>query len=324
MYNFKRPTEAEICGTFDERYSELIEEGGSHKIQGLFRDKLGFLLMDVCALLPHAPHPGSIVMIDSAFTSRLDEIPAIVYTFHYNPNSIGENALLFLVRTKERKIRLFAVETHGGQFYLCEYRDFSHLNYGIVDPEKLADKVAEKLMENKYNKNSFEMEDVMSDTGNWGDKIIITLHSDGERRHKKWCDNYDDNFCRVRCEKCIGSAHCEYYKNKYADNSHVFYRKKVGEGGTGKMPGINRLSEIGAWRERYRAASYGDKLLHEIVFVRNTPHTFRICEVKNEDFYYFIVEYDGREHKYEKRTAYRRHSVYIFCGLEFDGNEEQV
>ena len=321
--NFKRPTEAEICNIFDECYRELAAEGDLHKIRGLFYDKLGFLLIEVREFLPHAPHPGSIMMIDSAMASRLGETPVIVYAFHYNPNSIGENAMLFLVRTKERKIRLFAVETHCGRFYLCEYRGFNHVNYGVVDLNEAAEKVAQKLFENKYNESDFKTGGVMSDTGDWGDKIIITLHSDGERRHKKWCDNYDENNCKVLCGKCVGSTHCEYYKNKNADSSHVFYRKEVGGGGTGEVSD-EKPNCIGVWRERYRAASYGDKLLNKIVLIKKTPHTFRICEVTSEDFYFFTVEYDGREHRYEKRTAYRNHSVYIFCGLEFSENVEEV
>lgn len=159
--------------------------------------------------------------------------------------------------------------------------------------------------------------------GDWGDKIIITLHSDGERRHKKWCDNYDDNYCRVLCEKCVGSAHCEHYKNKNADSSHIFYRKVVGEGGTGEVPD-EKTTGVSDCRERYRIASYGDKLLNKIILIKNTPHTFRICEVTSEDFYFFTVEYDGKKHRYEKRTAYRNNSVYIFCGLHFPKNKEEV
>ena len=57
----------------------------------------------------------------------------------------------------------------------------------------------------------------MPETGNWGgDKTILVLKSDGTRRNKKWCENYraSDNFCSVFCGKCIGSAHCDYYKSK--------------------------------------------------------------------------------------------------------------
>ena len=56
----------------------------------------------------------------------------------------------------------------------------------------------------------------MSDRGWWGDKVIIELHSDDGRRHKKWCEYYDSEskYCQNehRMCKCAGAAHCEYYK----------------------------------------------------------------------------------------------------------------
>ena len=56
----------------------------------------------------------------------------------------------------------------------------------------------------------------MSLRGWWGDKIIIELHSDDGRRHKKWCEYYDSEskYCENehRMCKCAGAAHCEYYK----------------------------------------------------------------------------------------------------------------
>lgn len=161
MADFKRPTEAEICAIFDERYRELAAERDLHKIKGLFSDELGFLLIEVNEFLPYAPLLGSIMTIDFAVASKLDETPVIVYAFHYDPNSIGENAFLFLVRTKERKIRLFTVETHCGRFYLCEYRGFGHINYGVVDLEELVEKLAQELFENKPNENDFKMGGVM-------------------------------------------------------------------------------------------------------------------------------------------------------------------
>ena len=323
MDNLKRFTEAEICDAFDECYDELVSEGVPHKIEGLFCDRLGFLLIDVCEFLPHAPLPWTIKMVDSARSFKLGEAHVISYVFRYRLNSIGDNALLFIARTTERKIRLFTVETHRERFYLCEYCGYSHLNYGTVDPKMALKRVTEQLARNNFDQKRTKMEEYMPKTGDWGDKIIITLHSDGERRHKKWCDNYDENNCKVLCGKCVGSAHCDYYKNKNADSSHVFYRKEVGGGGTGEVSD-EKPNCIGLWRERYRAASYGDKLLNKIVLIKKTPHTFRICEVTSEDFYFFTVEYDGREHRYEKRTAYRNHSVYIFCGLEFSENVEEV
>ena len=150
----------------------------------------------------------------------------------------------------------------------------------------------------------------MSKTGNWGDKIIVSLHSDEKRRHKKWCDNYrEGNYCIANCGRCTGSAHCDFYKNKSEADSNVSY--------CNKPPRVERETDKHAemgfiWREYYRPANYGDRLLHSTVLVRSTPYTFRIGEVVNEDLYYFVVKYDGKEHKYSKKTAYRNRSVYIF------------
>ena len=56
----------------------------------------------------------------------------------------------------------------------------------------------------------------MSNTGWWGDQIIVYLHADDERRHKTHCEYYrsTDEQCRHRCIKCPGSSHCLYYKVK--------------------------------------------------------------------------------------------------------------
>lgn len=55
----------------------------------------------------------------------------------------------------------------------------------------------------------------MPKRGDWGgDKVIIVLHPQDDRRHRKWCDNYraEDGFCYKTFGKCGGSAHCKYYK----------------------------------------------------------------------------------------------------------------
>lgn len=166
----------------------------------------------------------------------------------------------------------------------------------------------------------------MSKTGDWGDKVIITLHSDGKRRHKLWCDNYcNGNCCTVFQGKCIGSAHCEYYKNPNEERSEVFYPKILPDREGEEQTIVSKSGFV--WCEVYRQASYGDRLLGKTVLVRNTPHTFRICEVLEEDFYFFNVRFDGREHRYSKRVAYQNKSVYIYNGInEFalDTMEETI
>ena len=42
----------------------------------------------------------------------------------------------------------------------------------------------------------------------------ISMSEDDERRHRNWCVYFrkDDVYCYKRKSKCIGSAHCDYYK----------------------------------------------------------------------------------------------------------------
>ena len=304
-----RFSEADVCVTFDEQYKKLSIEDKSHKIASLFSDELGFLLLDVCELLPHAPATSTLMHIDTAIASDLDGMPAIIYTLRHNPNSICENALIVLVKTKENKIRMFTVETHIGTYVLCEYINGMHKNYGPAGEEVITKQIPELIQHREqYN---MEGRRKMSAKGDWGNKIIIALHSDGKRRHKKWCDNYCDDYCTARQSKCIGSPHCDYYQNKNEQTSDVFYSKPAAGN---EDVNVARTKSGFIWCEHYRQASYGDKLLHNVILVKNTAHSFKICEVMEEDFYFFKVNFDGHDHKYSKRVAYENGSVYIFIG----------
>lgn len=165
----------------------------------------------------------------------------------------------------------------------------------------------------------------MATKGWWGDKIIITLTSDGERRHKKWCEHYcsEDKSCSRICGKCPGSATCEFYKPITKEEEPIWrvVQPDVEE------PQPKKDGRKPLIREIYRLISYSDKLLGQTVMVKNTPYTFRIGEVVKEDFYFFSVEYGGRIHKYEKRTAIRNGSVYTYdetkCCFDYEEEEEE-
>ena len=143
----------------------------------------------------------------------------------------------------------------------------------------------------------------MSRTGEWGDKIVITLTSDGKRRHKKWCENYiqEDSFCSVLCRKCIGSAHCEYYRDKL-ENTQEYIPKSTQPEETQETLGY-KLSPV--YDEYYRRATMADKLLGETVLVRGNYNTYKIGTVCYDSFSFFSVEYGGRIHKYSKHLAIR-------------------
>ena len=321
---FKNISEAYVCEHFDKVYNKLAPEGDLHRIKSLFENEAGFLLLDVCDLIPHAPHIRSIAPIDAVMTSMADDIPILIYTFHYTPRSIGENVMIIIAKTKDSKIRMLALETHRERYYLCEYIGHSHMNYGEVAPEKLGTEIVKMLHKNPLAHTKEEVNEqnisyshapggYVSHRGDWGDKIIITLHSDGKRRHKKWCEHYsDDNHCAALCRKCIGSSHCEYYNNENESSSDIFHHKND----IIEQDNQKKHQSDFVWCELYRAASYGDKLLNQTVLVKRSPFTFRICEVTEEDFHFFSVEYDGKKHKFDKKVAYRNRSVYIFKGVE--------
>ena len=137
--------EEKLGERFEEFYEKVLALGGKQKVWGLFTDEMSFLLLDVCESIPHSPTIRSISHVDLVIASSIGDFKAVVYTFYYDPNSIAENALIFIVKTGDKDVRLFAVETHSGSYWLCEYYDNRHLNYGEVDPEKVAETIFEKI-----------------------------------------------------------------------------------------------------------------------------------------------------------------------------------
>ena len=155
----------------------------------------------------------------------------------------------------------------------------------------------------------------MANKGDWGDKLIITLKSDGVRRHLKWCEYYCTGGKCDLIGKCCGSAHCEQYKSKYKEEGcFVFPEPETHEPEQQTEPSrVEETPRKTAYEEYYRRAGWGDKLLGEIVLVRKDNwFTFRIAYVVEEDLHTFAAEYDGKKHRYNKRLAYKAGSVYLF------------
>ena len=168
----------------------------------------------------------------------------------------------------------------------------------------------------------------MSEKGMWGDRQIVYLTGDGTRRHKTWCANYRDGHCTILDGKCIGSAHCDHYKGKVNETGKTrIYRPDSDTGGpyiidpnpNSPPPPPPKVGTV--WKELYRLAGWGDKLLGKIVAVRRNALQFWIGYVKEEDLHTFTVEIGEKTHKYNKREAYRGKSVYIFGDL-LGGEEE--
>ena len=162
----------------------------------------------------------------------------------------------------------------------------------------------------------------MSDKGYWGDKIIFTLHSDGIRRHKKWCKNYgEDGSCSALCGKCVGSAFCEHYKSQFSEEEPIYVRGNFTQACENKEDTATPSKPKLRFEEIYTRANWGDKLLNKTILIKTMPHKFRIGEVIEEEFRTFTVVFGEMKRKYDKRICFRNNTVYIFNELKI--TEEQ-
>ena len=160
----------------------------------------------------------------------------------------------------------------------------------------------------------------MSSTGDWGDKLIVTLHSDGIRRHQNWCRHYEaaGKRCTLLCEKCRGSAFCQYYKTgikEEAPTTPSLPPKKARAGVATKQPAspkpVTPPPPSPKVEELFRRAGHGDKLLGKTVLIRKDIFSFKIAEVIEEDFHLFYTLEQGQKRTYVKRTAYEKKAIYI-------------
>jgi len=150
----------------------------------------------------------------------------------------------------------------------------------------------------------------MSNRGDWGDKIIITLHSDGIRRHKNWCKHYESigNYCNAKCDKCVGSAHCEAYTADFAIEQEPVVKPAVEPN---HPPVMQEKERKFVKEELYRLATRTDKLLGRTVIVRTAPYKMRIGVVTEDSFDRLEVTCGSNIHKYLKRITFRRKNIYV-------------
>ena len=155
----------------------------------------------------------------------------------------------------------------------------------------------------------------MSKTHDWGDKVIITLTSDGVRRHKKWCEHYraSDKWCCAKLCKCTGSAFCDKYETDVEEEAppYIPWKEKM----NGVIPEEAPQTKM-KYEEYYRRANWGDKLLHRTVLFKKTPSIFKVGVVVEENFHTFTVESNGERTSYDKKAAYRMGSIYIYTEVE--------
>lgn len=134
-----------LSNKFDSIYLELKIDGGARITNNINADEAGILLLDVCNQMPYAPHPASLNELGLVSIEDLDDNRAIVYYFNYVPQSICQNAIIFLVHSEVDEIRLFTVETDITRFVLCEYSNGHHLNYGRVELKDVPTKIKKIL-----------------------------------------------------------------------------------------------------------------------------------------------------------------------------------
>lgn len=144
-YDEEQSAGDKLYNKFDAIYLSLEEKGGARLVDNIRKDEAGAFLLDVCEQMPHAPLPYTLSTLYAISIENLSGEAAIVYSFKYTPNSICQNVFIFLVHTKDDRIRLFAAETDYSAFVLCEYYEGRHLNYGRVELKNIPTRIKEIL-----------------------------------------------------------------------------------------------------------------------------------------------------------------------------------
>lgn len=126
-------------------HRRLMAQGGSKSLNGILSDESGKFLLSLCQDMEHAPPSYTLSRATGVIACDLDEREALIFSFAHDPASYCQNAYIFVVLTKDNKVRFFAVETHAHSLYLCEYSGNSHINYGVVNTETMVGRVMEIL-----------------------------------------------------------------------------------------------------------------------------------------------------------------------------------
>lgn len=134
----------ELYEKFERIYARLKAEG-EKRVASYQSEEVGRFLFEVCNQMPHAPLPHTLFRLFLVATEDFGGAPAIVYVYDYRFRSMCENAMIILVGTKDRKIRLFALETDISDLVLCEYMGNRHINYGRIGEGDIRTKVLEVL-----------------------------------------------------------------------------------------------------------------------------------------------------------------------------------
>ena len=147
-HSTKTQAEHSICEQFEDVYLEIEDNGGTRGASYASGDEASALLLEVCMRMPHAPLPYTIAGLYAVSSENLDGEHALAFSFIFSQNSICQNVYIYLVHTKNDKIRLFAVETDYSKFVLCEYSGYSHINYGDVQLNDIPNEIKRILNSN--------------------------------------------------------------------------------------------------------------------------------------------------------------------------------
>lgn len=165
----------------------------------------------------------------------------------------------------------------------------------------------------------------MAQRGWWGGKVIITLPSDDQKRHKNWCEYYEkeDKRCTFRVTKCGGSMQCEYYKKKAGvgpiESSivpadvpviHVTDVPSHDTDGTA-TPQKKTLADLIPGH----TPAFGEKLLGKVVLIKK-PSKVEIGEVVDENHDYIIIEKDnGKIAKFDRKMTIHLKILWVLDDL---------
>ena len=163
----------------------------------------------------------------------------------------------------------------------------------------------------------------MSQTGWWGDKVIITLSANDGRRHKSWCVNYANKKCILSCDKCMGSAHCEKYVCKRGEGpiapnlvpktvQHVEITTRPQKSANPPKPNPEPHNPFWVAHIPGHSARYGENLLDKLV-VMQCPYgriEFGVVTEKTSDCIW-IERDDGKIKKYSYIEAIRKKGLWV-------------
>ena len=162
----------------------------------------------------------------------------------------------------------------------------------------------------------------MANRNDWGDKSIICLVSDGERRHKKWCAFEDNGYCSRKCRKCTGSAHCEEYVKRFGAgpmDTHAFARvpiavERIVIKDEFNVPPSSTIPRKPSVENQIpgRHPYFDEKLVGKVILAKITGNKIVMGEVVSDTADFITVDRDdGVVVKYDRRKTFSLKTVWV-------------